>query len=98
MALYCEKWPKKKSNIHKSFLTINEYILCDSNLVLIAWYYRSRDDDAEEDTAKKARTAAAAATASASEQEQAGEFIPLRLDTPVQDPAVQDEGNFYENY
>ena len=59
---------------------------------------RSRDDDAEGDTAKKARTAAAAATASASEQEQAGDFIPLRLDTPVQDPAVQDEGNFYENY
>ena len=59
---------------------------------------RSRDDDTEEDTAKKARTAAAAATASASEQEQAGEFIPLRLDTPVQDPAVQDEGNFYDNY
>ena len=61
-------------------------------------FNRSRDDDTEEDTAKKARTAAAAATASAGEQEQAGEFIPLRLDTPVQDPAVQDEGNFYDNY
>ena len=63
---------------------------------------RSRDDDAEEDTAKKARTAAATAAASASEQEQAGEspaHTPtLRLDTPVQDPAVQDEGIFSENY